>query len=227
MNSKDRAKKAAGKKAAELIPNQSIVGLGSGSTAAYFIEELIERCKNGLVIQAVASSQESKKIAESGGMKVLSINEVDRIDITVDGADEIDDQKQMIKGAGGAHVREKILASSSREMVVIVDSSKLVKKLGIRDLPVEVMQYGYLATEKKIISLGLDGKWRKKTSGEFFVTDNQNYLYDIHFSSPPSDLSAIHKKLLLLPGVIDTGFFQNIAGRVIVGYEDGTSIIQS
>src|SRR5258708_7904802 len=117
----EEAKKAAGHKAAEFIEKGMIVGLGTGTTAFYFIESLIKRCKEGLKIQAVSSSRASAEIAKKGGIEILDINSIPRVDITVDGADEIDPKKRMIKGGGGAHVREKILASSSNEMVVIVD----------------------------------------------------------------------------------------------------------
>src|SRR5579863_8814486 len=125
MSNKE-AKQAAGREAAKWIEPGMIVGLGTGSTATYFIESLIERVKKGLKIQAVASSHESAKLARSGGIEMLHLNDAPRVDVTVDGADEIDSQKRMIKGGGGAHVREKILAAASREMVVIVDESKLV-----------------------------------------------------------------------------------------------------
>lgn len=221
MDKIETAKKVAGAKAATFIEHKMVVGLGSGSTAKFFIEALIDRCKEGLSIQAVSSSKQSMEIAQKGGIVVKDINEVTHIDITVDGADEIDKQKRMIKGGGGAHVREKIVASSSSEMVVIVDETKLVEKLGKKDLPVEIMQFGHFATEKKIRNLGFQGSWRRKRNEELFLTDNNNYLFDIHFTDLPPDLEPIHYQLSLLPGVIDTGFFENLAGRLVVGYKDG------
>lgn len=216
----------AAEKAATLIESGMIVGLGSGTTSAKFIQSLCKQVKDGLRIQAVASSRASAELAKQGGIEVLDINEVPRIDITVDGADEIDKKKRMIKGGGGAHVREKILASSSSEMVVVVDESKLVDSVGTRKLPIEVIFYGSPATRMKIQELGFTGKWRLNDSETFFITENGNLLFDLHFEKPPEAPEHLHQTLLNIPGVVDTGFFFNIAGRVVVGYEDGRSEVR-
>lgn len=225
MNLED-AKKAAAKKAAEFIQSGMIVGLGSGSTSAYFIESLIDQAKKGLKIQTVASSRQSADLAKKGGLQVLDINSLPRIDITVDGADEIDPKKRMIKGGGGAHVREKILASSSHEMVVIVDESKLVPAIGKAKLPVEVLFYGSPATRMKIEQLGYQGKWRTSPDETLYITENGNLIFDVQFPSPPSNPEKDHEMLISLPGVIDTGFFFNLAGRVVIGYLDGRTEIK-
>lgn len=215
------AKIAAGQKAAECITSGMIVGLGSGSTAECFIRSLIKRCREGLRIQTVSSSRASTDLAKKGGIEVLDINSVPRIDLTVDGADEIDPKKRMIKGGGGAHVREKILASSSGEMIVIVDETKIVPSVGRHKLPVEVMFYGSPATRTKIEALGFEGKWRLNEDNTLYITENGNLLFDIHFKSPPAVPEQVHEAICNIPGVIDTGFFFNLAGRVIVGYPDG------
>jgi ribose 5-phosphate isomerase A len=220
------AKIAAGRKAAEWIQSGMIVGLGSGSTAQHFIRFLIEQHRKGLRIQAVSSSRESAELAQKGGIEVLDINSVPRIDITVDGADEIDPQKRMIKGGGGALVREKILASSSAELVIIVDPSKLVPSVGHCKLPVEVLFYGSPATRSKIEALGYAGKWRHSDNNTLFVTENGNLIFDIHFPSPPRSPEQDHDTLRRIPGVIDTGFFFNLAGRVIIGYPDGRTEVR-
>ena len=220
----DKAKQAAAALAASWIEGGMIVGLGSGSTAYCFIQSLIERCRKGLLIEAVASSQASFDLAQKGGLDLIDFNAAPRVDITVDGADEIDEKKRMIKGGGGAHVREKILASSSKEMVVIVDSTKVVSKLGKRKLPVEILYYGSFATRAKIENLGLQGSWRM--SGDtFYISENGNLIFDITFPSLPSQMEELHEQICQIPGVIDTGFFSNLAGRVIVGYPDGTTKI--
>lgn len=217
---------AAGRKAAEWIESGMIVGLGSGSTAHHFIKALIERCRKGLRIKAVASSRASADLAKKGGIEIEDINEVSHIDITVDGADEIDSKKRMIKGGGGALLREKILASSSNEMVVIVDESKLVPSLGHSKLPVEILFYGSPATRAKIESLGHEGHWRQNDTGTLFITENGNLLFDIQFPSPPRSPEQIHDAIRSIPGVIDTGFFFDLAGRVIVGFPDGRTEIR-
>lgn len=218
----EQAKQAAGQEAAAWIQDGMIVGLGSGSTAAHFIRSLIQRCRQGLRIQAVASSKLSAELAQKGGIPLLDINAVPRIDITVDGADEIDPQKRMIKGGGGAHIREKILAAASGEMVVIVDESKLVQALGRGKLPVEILFYGSPATRGKIEALGFHGKWRQNSDGTLFITENGHLLFDLQFKTPLTSPEKIHELIRSIPGVVDTGFFFNLAGRVIIGYPDGT-----
>jgi ribose 5-phosphate isomerase A len=217
----DLAKQRAAQRGAEFIEDGQIVGLGTGSTAVHFIDALIERCKKGLQIRVVPSSRHSADRAQRGGLEVLDINSAPRIDITVDGADEIDPKKRMIKGRGGAHVREKILAASSTEMVVIVDESKLVPRLGVGILPVEILFYGSPATRQKIEDLGFEGKWRMNPDGTLFVSENGNLLFDLSFGSPLTDPEREHAKLIQIPGVIDTGFFFGLAGRIIIGYWDG------
>lgn len=219
-------KTAAGEKAASLIENGMIVGLGSGTTSMKFIQSLIKQVQNGLRIQTVASSRASRDLAKKGGIEVLDINSVPRIDITVDGADEIDPKKRMIKGGGGAHVREKILASSSDEMVVVVDESKLVETIGTKKLPIEIVFFGSPATRMKIEELGYTGKWRLNDDETFFITENGNLLFDLHFDTPPDAPEHLHEAIINIPGVVDTGFFFNIAGRVIVGYDDGHAAIR-
>lgn len=215
----DIAKKAAGHKAAEFIEDGMIVGLGTGSTAIYFIDRLIEK---NLKIQTVASSKASADRATRGGLQVLNLNEVLHVDITVDGADEIDPLKRMIKGGGGAHVREKILASASREMVVIIDETKQVPSIGVGKLPLEILPYGSTSTLRHLSSAGYKGGWRKGAEGSLFVTENGNFIFDLQFDTPPKSPEAEHATLMQIPGVLDTGFFFHLAGRVVVGRPDGT-----
>ena len=220
----DIAKQAAGNAAADLIQDDMLVGLGTGSTAFFFIEKLIERCRQGLKISAVASSERSKQQALIGGIPIRDINEVTSLDITADGADEIDQKKRMIKGGGGALLREKILASMSREMIVIVDESKLVKQLGKFPLPVEIVPFAYPATIKKIEDLGFRGEIRQKDK-KIYITDNGNFIFDVHFQELCSMPEKINDALKTIPGVIETGFFFNLATRVLIGQPDG-SVVQ-
>lgn len=218
----EEAKRKAAERAVELIPPHIIVGLGTGSTSYYFIEKLIERCKEGLSIQVVASSEQSKELAKKGNIPLLDINTIDAVDITVDGADEIDPLKQMIKGGGGAHVREKILANMSRELIVIVDETKLSPRLGKSKLPVEIIPFAHEATRKKLLALGYKASYRKKTDGTYFITDNQNLIVDISLNPATCNPREDEAAILSIPGVVDTGFFFDLAGRVIVGYLDGS-----
>jgi len=220
--SNECAKQAAGKKAAEQIESGMIVGLGTGSTATYFIEHLILRVKKGLKIQAVASSTASEELAKSGGIAILHLNDAPRVDITVDGADEIDSQKRMIKGGGGAHVREKILAAASNQMIIVVDESKLVPSVGVHKLPVEVLSYGAPSIRKHLEDRGYQGQWRLDEDEEFYITENGNLLFDIQWPSPPSFPEQEHDAIRKIPGVVDTGFFFGYANEVIIGFSDGT-----
>lgn len=222
----DAIKKAVGYKAAEFIQNGMNVGLGTGSTAFYFIERLIQRCKEGLRIQVVASSVRSFEQAQRGGIPMLDVDEITSLDITVDGADEIDPKKRMIKGGGGALVREKIVAAMSKEMVVIVDESKLVPTLGKCMLPVEVLPFAKSATMHHIAKAGYKGEFRKKSDDSLYITDSGNLIIDIHFGAPREAPEKDHETLIHIPGVVDTGFFFNLAGRVVVGFADGQVAIK-
>lgn len=212
--------------AAALVEPGMVVGLGTGSTASFFVKHLIERCRQGLKIHAIASSQAISAQAAKGGIPLLDPHQVSSLDLTVDGADEIDPQKRMIKGAGGALVREKILASMSREMIVIADESKLVRELGKAKLPVEVIPFGHAATRHHIEKLGLKATLRADREKNPFVTDNGNYIYDIHFDSLRSHPEKDHETLINIPGVVDTGFFFNLAGRIIIGFFDGQIVVR-
>lgn len=222
MNSTiDIAKKAAGYAAADLIQNHMKVGIGTGSTAFYFIERLGILCNNGLSIEAVATSQKSEDLAKKAGIPIRNIDRFVSLDIAVDGADEIDPQKRMIKGGGGALLREKIIASMSKEMVVIVDKQKVVEKLGSFPLPVEIIPFGWKATTHHLEKHGFKGNIRQTKEGKDYITDNGNLIYDIHFPSLLSNPEQVEQKIRNIPGVIETGFFFNLAGRVIIGKPDG------
>ncbi len=225
--SNDNGKKAAGYAAADFIQDGMMVGLGTGSTATYFIEKLGQRCREGLNIQAVASSKRSQAQALDVGIIVADIQEITSIDITVDGADEIDENKRMIKGGGGALLREKIMASMSREMIVIIDSSKEVKFLGSFPLPVEIVPFAFKSTINKIEKMGYQGFLRMTSDKKIFMTDNQNFIYDIHLSSPCLNPEKDEEQLRSIVGVVETGFFFKLAGRVIVGFDDGKVKIRS
>ena len=219
-----KAKEAAGKKAAELIENGMVVGIGTGSTARYFIKALGKRCREGLDIVAVATSIDSEKLAKGEKIPFTNLQELEVIDIDVDGADEIDPQKRMIKGGGGALFREKIIAGMSREMIVIADPTKQVDALGKFPLPIEISPFAYKATLKHIQDAGYTGNIRLNTDNHRFITDNENFIFDINLQAPCQSPEEIERQLSSIPGVIDTGFFLGIAGRVIIGHKDGSTI---
>lgn len=217
-NDIEAAKRCAGAYAAGLVENGMLVGLGTGTTASYFIAHLIERFKEGLKFKAIATSDHSQKKAAEAGIPMVDVQTVTSLDLTVDGADEIDPKKRMIKGGGGALLREKIVANMSREMVVVVDFEKLVPSLGRFPLPVEILPFGSLATIHKLGEMGYSGVLRKRGKNEIYLTDNGNYIFDIsNIGNPERD----DEKIKTVPGVLETGFFFNLAKKVIVGYSDG------
>jgi ribose 5-phosphate isomerase A len=221
-NSKELAKQAAAKAAIDFVQDGMLIGLGTGSTASYFIEALIQQRRNSnLKIEAVATSERSAEQAKAGGITVHPIGKITSIDLTIDGADEIDHKKRMIKGGGGALLREKIIASMSREMVVVIDQSKLVEQLGAFPLPVEVVPFAHHATLTKIQQKGFSGNFRLNAEDQLYVTDNGNYIVDIVYPNKIKTPEYDQAMLKTIPGVVETGFFFNLAGRVIVGYSDG------
>jgi len=222
MSNWDDVKKNVGEKAASLVEEGMHIGLGTGSTAKWVIESLSKRVQQGLKISAIATSKESEELARAGGIPLLDPETVTELDLCIDGADELSVDKSMIKGRGGALWREKIVAKMAREMVVIIDETKLVKKLGEKaKLPIEVSFFGKEATLKEIEALGFKGAFRKEKA-VLYKTDSGNAIIDLDvFLS--EDLRAQHTKLINVPGVIETGLFFDLAKRVVVGYRDGST----
>lgn len=223
---KEKAKKAAGIYAANLIENGMNIGIGSGSTVFFFIEALGKKCREGLKVKALATSIESEKLAKKAQIPLLNSNDVKTLDLDIDGADEIDSQKNLLKGGGGALLREKIVAKMSKEMIVIIDADKEVEALGSFPLPLEIAPFGYLATKQHLNNLGFSGEFRKKDSKDLFITDNGNFIFDISFKTPLKNLYELNETLHNIPGVLETGLFLGIAGKVIVGYENGSVTVK-
>ena len=218
-------KKNAGIKAAEYIKDGMIVGLGTGSTAKYLVERVGELVKGGLKIQAVATSKATEEQARELGIPLLDVNEVEYLDIAIDGVDEIDKDFNATKGGGGALFREKIVASLAKEVIWIMDDSKLVDAIGDFPLPVEILPYGYKVTLKRLKDLGLNPVMRLKNN-ELYVTDNGNYIADLRMSAPV-DVKDIKEKLDNTVGVLETGQFLNMCNRIIVGTDDGVKIFEN
>ncbi|WP_296975630.1 ribose-5-phosphate isomerase RpiA [Thermobacillus sp. ZCTH02-B1] len=211
-------KRRVGEKAAELVEDGMIVGLGTGSTAYWFIKKLAERVAGGLRITGVATSVRTAELAESLGIRVVDVNEVGEVDLTVDGADEIDDHFNAIKGGGGALLREKIVASISRRMVVIVDSTKRVERLGRFPLPVEMVPFGYKHTLRKLEQAGCAPRLREK-DGAPFVTDGGHYIVDLHLGRI-DDPERLAGSIGNMPGVVEHGLFIGLVTDVLIA-EDG------
>lgn len=222
-----KAKEAAGKAAANFVKPGMILGIGTGSTVAYFITELAERVKQGLHFTAVVTSNRSAEQAQSLGIPLVDINTITSIDLTIDGADEIDPKNRMIKGGGGALLREKIVANVSKDMVVIIDQHKLVNHLGKFPLPLELVTFATPAIIHKINALGYHGTIRRTKEGKSFITDNGNVIYDINLDYPCMHPENDNEKLRSIPGVVETGFFFNLAKKVVIGYDDGHTEIRT
>lgn len=197
------------------------VGLGTGSTVYYSIQAIGRRVADGLSIQAVATSVRSEMLAKELGIPMIPFSEVEDIDMTIDGADEVDPEWNLIKGGGGALLREKIVADASKRLIIVVDESKLVQRLGRFPLPVEVVPFGFELTQRKLRQLGCEPKLRMSDS-QIYMTDNENYMMDCEFGSiaQPGRLSeTLHR----IPGVVEHGLFVGMAAQVIVGRFDGTA----
>lgn len=219
----NKEKKAAAEKAVEFIESGMLVGLGTGSTVKFIIESLAEKLKSGLDVKTVSTSNATAKFAESLGITVLNFNDVDEIDLTIDGADEVDPNLNGIKGGGGALLYEKLVASSSKKNIWMVDSSKYVEQLGKFPLPVEVVPFGANQTFKKLFSLGYKPKFRS-VDGKNYVTDGNHYIIDLHLNRI-ENADKLDNNLLSIPGVIETGLFLNICDVLIMGIDDGVNVI--
>jgi len=212
-------KKIAAGKAIEYVKNGMTVGLGTGSTAYWAIQGIGEMVKNGLSIRAIATSIQSENLARELNIPIVRFGEIDHFDVTIDGADEVDQQLNLIKGGGGALLREKIVAAATRFYVIIVDASKLVQQLGAFPLPVEVTPFGWELTERQLRGLGCEPRMRMK-DGAPFLTDNQQYIFDCSFG-PIADPAKLHRQVSDITGVMEDGFFIGMANVVISGAPDG------
>ncbi|QXW95831.1 ribose-5-phosphate isomerase RpiA [Streptococcus rubneri] len=217
-------KEQVGIKAAEFVTDGMIVGLGTGSTAYYFVAELGRRIKEeGLKITAVTTSSVTYEQAEDLGIPLKAIDDVEVVDLTVDGADEVDPALNGIKGGGGALLMEKIVATNSKDCIWIVDESKQVETLGAFKLPVEVVQYGAENLFRHFEKKGYSPAYREK-DGQRFVTDQGNFIIDLDLKVIP-DAEALAEELDRTVGVVDHGLFLGMVSKVIVGTPEGPKII--
>lgn len=197
------------------------VGLGTGSTAYYAIKRIGELVSHGCTLTCVATSVQSEELARECGITVVSLDEISHLDVTIDGADEVSPEMQLIKGLGGALLREKIVAAASVKEVIVVDESKQVDVLGTKaPLPVEVLRFGHSKTKYALEKQGCTAALRMK-GGEPFVTDGGNYIYDCRFESIQNPF-FLESRIDVTPGVVENGLFLNTATTVLISMSDGT-----
>jgi ribose 5-phosphate isomerase A len=213
---KNREKEVAGRAAAKLVRDGDIVGLGTGSTAYFAVVALGERVKAGLKIIGIPTSIKTGDLARTLGIPLTTLDEHPEIDITIDGADEVDPKLNLIKGGGGALTREKVVASASKKMVVVADSGKMVAALGKFPLPVEVISFARTVVEKKIVALGGAPKLRTRADGSALLTDNGNQILDCSFGKIANP-AALARSLSDIPGIVEHGLFVGLASFAIVG----------
>lgn len=215
----EELKKIAAYQAIQNIENGMVVGLGTGSTVKYAIEKIGEMIKNGLEIVGIPTSVSTENFAKKAGIPLSTLNEYHSIDLTIDGADQVDRNLNLIKGGGGALLREKVVAVCSKREIIVVDESKMVEQFFF-PLPVEVIRFGWKSTTKKLAELSLIPRLR-----ENFVTDNGNYIVDCEYKKI-EDAAILEKEINNVAGVVENGLFIGLASEVCIGTPDGAKTIR-
>jgi len=227
----DDLKRQAAAQALEQVEPGMRLGLGTGSTAKHFVELLGERVRAGLKVIGVPTSETTRADAERCGIALTTLDDIDRLDLTVDGADEVDPALNLVKGGGGALLREKIVAAASDRMIVIADDSKWVEMLGRYPLPVEVIPFGVAATQRAMVHAfaqsGVSGQMavRKRKDGHVFVTDGGHWIVDAHLGRI-EDPPRLAKALSAIPGVVEHGLFIDLASLAVLAGSDGIRMVE-
>lgn len=220
-------KKVAAERAADFVEDGMTLGLGTGSTVFFLVEAIARRVREEhLHITGVSTSSRTENQAKELGIPMIGIDDTDHIDLTIDGADEIDRHFQGIKGGGAAHTLEKMVATTSAQNIWIVDSSKLVDTLGAFPLPTEVIPFGHTQVERRLAAEGLNPVWRRDDAGELVTTHNGNYVLDLHVGK------IAHPHLLAQfldaqTGILEHGLFLDIVNKVVVGTDDGAEVLNA
>jgi len=219
----EQEKEAAARASLKFVKNGQVVGLGTGSTAAYFIKLVAEQVHAGLNIRGIPTSVRSRDLALSLGIPLTTLDECQEIAVTVDGADEVDPELRLIKGGGGALLREKIVASATKQFIVVADASKQVRKLGKFPLPVEVIKFAQALVAKRIRALGADVHLRRDSDGNPYLTDENNHILDCCFGQI-QDADELARQLSDMPGVVEHGLFIGMASLVL--FARGAEIVE-
>lgn len=221
----DRQKKAAAEVAVELVKDGMCLGLGTGSTITYFLDALGERVSHGLRVSGVPTSEQTAEHCRRIGIELLELPAAGKLDLAVDGADEVDGLFNMIKGGGGALLREKMVAAAATRVAIIVDASKVVSMLGAFPLPVELVPFGHERTLHALNEMGLNADLRRR-DGQLVITDNGNVIADCRLGMI-DDPPALHQRLKSMTGVVDTGLFINLCHCLVIGGEERVEIRQA
>lgn len=221
-----REKQIAAEEAVKYIENDMVIGIGTGTTAAYMVQALARRLREGLnIIGAVPTSEGTAQLAAGLGIPLTNLDTHPQLDLDIDGADEIDGQLRLIKGGGGALLREKIVAAASRRFIVIADSSKIVRRLGLKfPVPVEIIPFARTPVQLQLQALGAQVQLRQR-DGQVFRTDSGNIILDCFFPGGISDPQALNASLKSIAGVVETGLFLNMAERAIIGSADAVQVL--
>lgn len=228
MSEIERLKRLAAERAVEYVEDGMVVGLGTGSTARHMLEVLAERLRAGTLegIVGVPTSRETSRLARELGIPLTSLEDEPRIDLTIDGADEVAPDLSLIKGLGGALLWEKIVATASDRLIIVVDEGKLVERLGERaPLPVEVVPFGWTTHLAYLDLLGAQPTLRRSADGTPFTTDGGHYLLDCRFGDGILEPERIEREIRQRVGVVETGLFLGLADVVVVGGEDGVRVL--
>jgi ribose 5-phosphate isomerase A len=220
MLSQNDIKQKLGVFAADFVKQDMLIGLGTGTTVFYLLKELSRHKQQGLHFTAVCTSNQTQKILEEEGINYVSINEIDKLQLTIDGADEVDIEGNLIKGGGGALLQEKIVASASDKLIIIIDEKKNVETLGAFPLPVEVITFGWKQVQSNIeTTYNIKTRLREK-DGSVFITDHQHYILDCWFNTIENAFE-LNKDLHLIAGVVETGLFVQMANIIVTGLVTG------
>jgi ribose 5-phosphate isomerase A len=222
----DEAKRMAARRALEFVEDGMSLGLGTGTTSAIFIQELGVRVQQGLKVRGIATSAASQKLAESLGIPITNFTDCPELDLAIDGADEVGPGLALIKGGGGALLREKIVESAARRFIIVADSTKLVATLGRFPLPVEVIKLALPNITRKLEALGLNPKLRHHADGSLYLTDEDNVLLDCACGAIP-DPEKTAAEIRAIVGVVEHGLFLNMASLALIAGEDGVREVRS
>ena len=225
MVDRERMKQLACQRAAQEVQDGMVLGLGTGSTVYYFLHELGRMVREGVRMTGIPTSVQTAQLATQLAIPLTTLDDQPHLDLAVDGADEVDAHLNLIKGAGGALLREKIIAANAARFLIVVDEGKMVTQLGERySVPVEVVPFGHTPAMRALEGLGARVTLRRGTDGQPWLSDNGNYILDCHFGPIP-DSMALQKALLAIPAVVDSGLFLNMTDTVIVGHAEGVRLL--